>query len=83
MTKQENQIIDRMANFILSKAKYRKGAVVPYNDVTREINIPSTIVKAAAKQVCNWLLTFPIVDDIDIIDDNCFDVMLKGKSLRS
>ena len=71
----------QMAQVVLSKSVNSRTHLVPYTEVTSQINVPISKVKEVASQICKVLLTIPIVDDVDITDD-CFDVMLKNKTVR-
>jgi len=79
ITNPEDQFVNKVGNLILTKSKNRRTSLITYTEVTKEINVPITIVQAAARQVCKWLLTIPVVEDVDITDD-CFDVMIKRRT---
>ena len=79
MTDQEKQLINRIADYIINKSANRNKNVVDYKEIENDMNIPSIIINAATKQICKCIKnTRKVVDDVDYVDGEYFDVMLRS-----
>jgi hypothetical protein len=79
MTEQEKQLVEKISNFIIIKAMDSKTNEVNYGSIARFMNVPVEIIKTAAVKICQCLINNANVEDIDILDDCAFDVMLKRR----
>jgi len=83
MTEQERQLIIKMAKCVLEKSTHRNNGIVDYKEVEQETQIPINIIQSVARQICKCVMLSNIVEDVDICDNNSFDVMLRKRTLVS
>jgi hypothetical protein len=82
MSEQEKQLVFKISNFVLLKIMNSKSNVVDYGTVAKFMNVPIDIIRTAARQICSCLLNNSNVDDVDCIDNEAFDVILKNRIVR-
>jgi len=82
MSDQEKQLVVKVSRFILAKIMNSNTNLVDYSVIEKEINVPTPIVRTAASQICQCLMTSKRVEDVDCIDNEAFDVMLKRRTVR-
>lgn len=81
-TYSENQLVNTLSNYIINKSANRNKSKVDYKEIENETNIPSVIIRAATKQICKCIMdTRKIVDDVDYVDGEYFDVMIKRRTV--
>jgi len=77
MSEQKRQLIIRTAKCVLAKSMNSNGDLVDYKIVEQETQVPINIIKSIAIQICNCLMLSRNVEDVDICDNQYFDVMLR------
>ena len=79
MTEQEKQLVKKISDFIIIKAMDSETNEVGYGSVAHFMNIPIDMIRTAAIKVCQYLIDNKKVEDIDVLDNQAFDVMLKRR----
>lgn len=79
MSDQENQLIVKMANFVLVKIMSSRVNIVNFSSVARFTNVPVEVIKMASKQICKCIMENSNVEDVDMQDDCAFEVLLKRR----
>jgi len=77
MSEQERQLVIKTAKCVLAKSMNSSENLVDYKTVEQETQIPINIIKSIATQICKCLLLSRNVEDVDCVDGEAFDVMLR------
>lgn len=80
MSEQERQLVIKTAKCVLAKSMNSNDNLVDYKTVEQETKIPINVIKSIARQICKCLMLSQNVEDVDCVDNEAFDVMIKKRS---
>ena len=77
MSEQGRQLVIKMAKCVLAKSMNSNNNLVDYKFIEEETQVPMNVIQSVARQICKCLMLSQNVEDVDCVDNEAFDVMLR------